>query len=68
MNDADQRLIYMANQIARNFAVQGHDAAVAATVAHIARYWAPSMRARIAILFPDADLAPIARDALATLV
>ena len=68
MKGPDERLVYMANQIARNFAVQGHAVAVAATTEHIARYWDPGMRARIAMLYPDADLVPIARDALATLL
>lgn len=37
------RLAYMANQIARNFAVQGEDVAAAATAEHIRNYWDPRM-------------------------
>ena len=42
-----ERLVYMANQIAQNFAVQGHERAVAATADHIAAFWDPRMKARI---------------------
>lgn len=42
-----ERLIYMANQIARNFEALGHDHAVAATADHIASFWDPRMKARI---------------------
>lgn len=60
------RLIYMANQIARNLAAQGDDEAVAATADHIAHYWDPHMRSRIVALAaerPDA-LSPIAAAAV----
>lgn len=40
-------LVYMANQIARNFGTLGDDAAVEATVAHILKYWDPRMKRRI---------------------
>jgi formate dehydrogenase subunit delta len=46
MMGTEERLVYMANQIARNFAVMGAGAA-AATADHIARFWDPRMRARI---------------------
>ncbi len=42
------RLVYMANQIARNFAVSGEDEAVAAMREHMRLYWDPAMRQRIA--------------------
>ena len=42
-----QRLRYMADQIARNFAVQGDEAAAAATAEHIRLYWDPRMKAAI---------------------
>lgn len=42
-----ERLVYMANQIARNFAAQGEDAAVRATADHIAAFWDPRMKAEI---------------------
>jgi formate dehydrogenase subunit delta len=41
------RLHYMANQIARNFAVQGDKEAIAATCDHLKRYWDPRMREQI---------------------
>jgi formate dehydrogenase subunit delta len=52
------RLQYMADQIARNFAVQGEAAAVEATAQHIRDFWDPRMKA--AILAADrASLSPI---------
>lgn len=58
-----ERLRYMANQIARNFAVQGDEAAIAATAQHIRDFWDPRMRA--AILADDRSvLEPIARAAV----
>ena len=42
-----ERLVYMANQIARNFEAIGHDAAAAATADHIASFWDPRMKERI---------------------
>ncbi|WCP16013.1 hypothetical protein sphantq_04505 (plasmid) [Sphingobium sp. AntQ-1] len=60
------RLIYMANQIARNLETKGRDEAVAATVDHIARFWDPQMRRRIVELAaerPD-TLSPIAAEAV----
>ena len=42
-----ERLVYMANQIARNFEAIGHDAAAAATADHIASFWDPRMKQRI---------------------
>ena len=65
MSTAD-RLIYMANQIARNLAAQGDAEAVASTASHIASFWDPLMRARIMALAaeqPDA-LSPIAAQAV----
>jgi formate dehydrogenase subunit delta len=41
------RLTYMANQIARNFAAQGEDAAITATAQHIRDYWDPRMKSAI---------------------
>ena len=42
-----ERLIYMADQIARNFAALGHDNAVAATADHIISFWDPRMKDQI---------------------
>lgn len=38
------RLAYMANHIARNFAVKGEAAAARATADHIASFWDPRMK------------------------
>ena len=67
MMTTDQRLIHMANQIARNFAAIGHLAAVAATADHIHKFWAPSMTARAFAMLDHeggAALTPIADGAL----
>jgi formate dehydrogenase subunit delta len=65
MNTADN-LIMMANQIARNFAVQGDERAAAATAEHINLYWDPRMKA--AIMAGDkANLSPIATTAVSRL-
>lgn len=51
-------LQYMADQIARNFAIQGEAAAAEATAQHIRDFWDPRMKA--AILAADrASLSPI---------
>lgn len=42
-----ERLVYMANQIARNFDIRHPDEAAAATADHIAHFWDPRMRALI---------------------
>ena len=60
------RLIYMADQIARNFAIQGEEAAAAATAQHIRDFWDPRMNAAI----QQADrglLSPIAAAAVVRL-
>ncbi len=57
------RLRYMADQIARNFAVQGEEEAVSQTARHIRDFWDPRMQA--AILADDpAQLSPIAAAAV----
>lgn len=63
------RLIYMANQIARNCAAEGDDRAVRTVRDHIRLFWAPAMRTRIMALAqekPEA-LSPIAARAVETL-
>lgn len=56
-------LAYMANQIARNLAVQGEEAAIAATAQHIRDFW--DSRMKHAILQGDrAALNPIAKAAV----
>jgi formate dehydrogenase subunit delta len=39
-----EKLAYMADQIARNFAPLGEAGAASATANHIARYWDPRMK------------------------
>lgn len=54
-----ERLKHMANQIARNLAMQGESAAVDATCQHLRDFWDPRMKA--AIIASDRDgLDPIA--------
>ncbi|MBS0411693.1 MAG: formate dehydrogenase subunit delta [Proteobacteria bacterium] len=61
-----ERLIYMANQIARNFEAQGPATAAQATADHIALFWDPRMRAHILeILAAGGDgLSPLAAEAV----
>jgi formate dehydrogenase subunit delta len=47
VTDTRANLVYMANQIARNFAAQGDEAAIAATADHITLFWAPRMKAEL---------------------
>ena len=57
------QLHYMANQIARNLAAGGENAAIAATARHLTDFWDPRMKA--AILASDmTQLSPIARAAV----
>ena len=60
------RLIYMANQIARNFAAQGGEAAIAATAQHIRDFWDPRMKAAI-LMADESTLHPITKAALSKL-
>jgi hypothetical protein len=48
MMSPEDRLVYMANQIARNLAAQGEDAAVLAVADHIGAFWDPRMKATAA--------------------
>ena len=41
------KLIYMANQIAKSFRARSGDQAVAATAEHITSFWEPRMRAQL---------------------
>lgn len=41
------RLVYMANQIAKFFAPMGEDCAVAEIAGHLKKFWDPRMRAAI---------------------
>jgi len=66
MSGTDERLAYMANQIARNFAAAGEERAVLATADHIAAYWDPRMREAI-FSGRIGGLDPIAEQAVALL-
>ena len=46
--ETTEKLVYMANQIARNFAAQGEQAAVEATANHIRLFWDPRMKSMLA--------------------
>jgi formate dehydrogenase subunit delta len=66
---SDQKLVIMANQIAKFFSSQKHDKAVAGTADHIAKYWDPRMRGRIRVHLAEggAGLDPLAKEAIAAL-
>ena len=59
------KLIYMANQIARSFQSRTYDEAVAATAEHISNFWEPRMRTQLfKLMDEDAErFAIILRDA-----
>lgn len=61
-----ERLVYMANQIARNLAAQGTDEAAAMVAEHIRAFWDPGMRRRIVALARERPevLSPIAAAAI----
>ena len=65
MMSTTERLAYMADQIARNFAALGADAASAATAEHIARFWDPRMK-RIAFDLLDGPRPSFMTEAAAT--
>jgi formate dehydrogenase subunit delta len=64
VSDSLNRLIYMANQIARNLATDANP--VRATAHHIRSFWDPRMRAMILdhLASGGGGLEPVTRDAL----
>lgn len=66
MSGTRERLIYMANQIARNFETPAPDHAAAAVADHIAKFWDPRMKAMI-FAYQGDELTPIAAKAIALL-
>jgi formate dehydrogenase subunit delta len=66
MSMQGNKLVYMVNQIARAFAAEGEDRAVAATAEHLKLFWDPRMRREIlAHLAAGGDgLEPVSRAAL----
>jgi formate dehydrogenase subunit delta len=62
-----EKLVRKANQIARFFAAQPRQDAVAGVLDHIRKFWDPRMRAQMLIFLDEgggAELEPIARAAL----
>ena len=61
-----ERLVYMANQIAKNFAATSHEAAAAATADHIVQFWDPRMKSMIFQRLADGGegMDPLAREAI----
>lgn len=66
MSSPADKLVKMANQIARNLAARGEKRAIAGTADHIANFWDPRMRAGIAahLAAGGEGLDPIARAAI----
>lgn len=70
MHSKADKLVMMANQIARNTAIQGEDRAVAATLSHFKNFWEPRMRQSLAAHLNAGgrkDLHPIALKAFDSL-
>jgi len=69
MKSSLDKLVYMANQIAKNFAATAHDSAAHATADHIHQFWDPRMKSMIfAHLEAGGEgLDPLARDAITIL-
>jgi len=63
------KLVYMANQIGRFFAIQGEDKAVAAIEDHMRKFWDPRMREAMREHFESggAGLHPLVAKAVARL-
>lgn len=59
------KLVYMANQIARSFQSRTYDEAVTAVAEHISNFWEPRMRSQLFTLLDDnsARFDAIVRDA-----
>lgn len=69
MMSNQDRLVYMANQIARNFMTMGEEKAAQAVADHIAKFWEPRMRAQIFALHEKGaeTFAPVAGRAITLL-
>ena len=63
----DEKLVYMANQIASFFAAQGEAKAVPAIADHIKKFWDPEMRRKFLSVADTAELHPLVRKAVAVL-
>jgi formate dehydrogenase subunit delta len=64
------KLVYMANQIAKFFVSQGPEQAAAGTADHIRKFWDPRMRSEIFahVKAGGAGLDPVARAAIESLI
>lgn len=64
--NAEEKLIYMANQIGAFFAAQGPERAAAGIADHLEKFWTPNMRRElVALAARDATrLQPNVRDAV----
>ena len=69
MMSNQDRLVHMANQIARNFMTMGEEKAAQAVADHIAKFWEPRMRAQIFALHEKGaeTFVPVADRAIALL-
>ncbi|MBS0642136.1 MAG: formate dehydrogenase subunit delta [Acetobacteraceae bacterium] len=63
---ADDKLVYMANQIGRFFASQGQDTAVDAIHDHLMKFWDRRMRSAIVAQLAEGNAAldPLVRQAV----
>ncbi len=68
-DNSPKKLIYMANQIGKFFAAQGHETAVAGIANHLTKFWPPSMRKKIVHHLDQGGegLDPLVREAVQTL-
>jgi formate dehydrogenase subunit delta len=66
MHQATEKIVMMANQIAKNMAVRGEEKAIPAVADHIKKFWDPRMRATAAKVLDAGGkgLTPIAKAAL----
>ncbi len=64
--NTDEKLVYMANQIASFFVTQGEAKAVPAIADHIRKFWDPEMRRKFLAQadMPNIELHPYAREAV----
>lgn len=60
------KLVMMANQIAKNVAIQGEERAIQSMVDHVRKFWEPRMRETMSkhLAAGGKDLAPLAKKAL----
>lgn len=64
--NTEEKLVYMANQIAAFFTAQGEARAVPAIADHIEKFWTPGMRRRFVALAAEDEskLNPLVRKAV----